>query len=152
MPPILRRVASTRSLPYGTRISTPTSPPQPPAGRTVQPSRRGVEGREQAVLGAHGGSGERVQQRRLARVGVADDRGSLELGTAPSRALLVPLRPHLLDLAVEVADALADAPLLGLDLLLAGSPARPESPPLPADLAVVRVRADEPRQLVVQPS
>src|SRR5690349_16599362 len=56
----------------------------------------------------------------------------------------------MLDLAVEVADALADAPALHLDLLLAEASARPHSPTPPANLTVVRVGADQSRQQVMQ--
>src|SRR5581483_2002945 len=61
-----------------------------------------------------------------------------------------PLRAHLLDLLVEVADPLADAPALALDLLLAGTAAGPHSPPPPARLAVVRPRADQAGQQVMK--
>src|SRR5262249_36906947 len=90
-------------------------------------------------------------QSRLARVRVAGDRRRLERGSTPAGALLVALRAHLLDLAVEVADPLANAPPLDLDLLLAEAAARPHSPTPAAHLAVVGVGADQPWQQVVQP-
>jgi len=64
----------------------------------------------------------------------------------------VSLCAHLLDLSVEVADPLADAAALDLDLLFTESTARPHSPSAPTDLPVVRVGADQARQQVVQAS
>ncbi len=90
-----------------------------------------------------------VEERRLARVGVTDDRGGFELGSTPTGALLVALRPDLLDLAVEVADPFADAPALDLDLLLTETAACPDPTSPASDLAVVGVGADQARQQVV---
>src|SRR6266849_5364579 len=60
------------------------------------------------------------------------------------------LTPHLLDLPIQVADPLADAPALGLDLLLARPTARADATTHAAHLAVVRVGADQARQQVMQ--
>ena len=62
------------------------------------------------------------------------------------------LRAHLLDLSVQVAHPLPDAPSLDLDLLLAEAAASPHSPPPAADLPVIGVGADQTRQEMVQPS
>ncbi len=43
-----------------------------------QPAHRRVEGREQQVLGQHLGRGQRVEQRRLPGIGVADQRDHRE--------------------------------------------------------------------------
>ncbi len=67
------RNAANRSL--GMSRMKPTvsvSTTSPPVGQ-VQLARAGVERREQLVLGEHAGIGERVQERALAGVGVADD-------------------------------------------------------------------------------
>ena len=102
------------------------------------------------MLRAHARARQNVEQRRLAGVRVADDRGRVQLGPPSTRALLVSLRAHLLDLSVEVADPLADAAALDLDLLFAESTARPHSPSAPTDLPVIRIRTDQARQKVVQ--
>src|SRR5207248_2404762 len=107
-------------------------------GQLEAPSGR-VERGEKAVLGANLCSRQSVEERRLARICVADDGGGLELRAPASDPLLVALGPDLLDLAVEVADPLANPPALRLDLLLARTAARPDSPAPAANLAVVRV-------------
>src|SRR5207247_824669 len=112
---------------------------------------RGVEGGEQPLLGPDTRARENVEQGRLAGVGVADDRRRLQLGAAPACALLVALGSDQLDLAIEIADALADTAALDLDLLLAEAAARPHSPAPPTDLPVVGISADQPRQQVMQP-
>ena len=65
------------------------------AGQGEAPGRR-VERGEQAVLGQHAGVGERVEQRRLAGVGVADDR---HRGEAAAVALLALQRAGAAELA-----------------------------------------------------
>ena len=57
-----------------------------PSG-SVDASRRGVERREEHVLGEHLGIGERVEQRRLACVRVADERHAEDTGSAALLAL-----------------------------------------------------------------
>src|SRR5262249_19595090 len=95
--------------------------------------------------------GQRVQQRRLAGVGIADDRRRFELGAAPAGALLPALHADLRDLTIQVTHAFANPPALDFDLLLAEPASRPHSPTPPADLPVVRVGADQAGQQVVQP-
>src|SRR5205823_4376125 len=123
---------------------------QAPARRELQLAGSRIQGGEQLLLGANARAGQRIQQRRLARVRVPDDGGGLQLSAPAARALLMPLRAHLLDLAVEVADAPADAAPLDLDLLLAETTARANPSPPAADLAVVGVCPDQARQQVVQ--
>ncbi len=94
---------------------------------------------------------QRVEERGLAGVRVTDDRRGFQLGPPAAGSLLVALRTHLLDLALEVAHTLAYAPALDLDLLLAETSPGPHPTSPASDLAVVRVRADESRQEVVQP-
>ncbi len=67
----------------------------------------GVEGREQRVLHEHARPGDAVEERRLARVGVADDRhvGHRE----PLVAAHLARGSHLFDLAAEHGHARADA-------------------------------------------
>src|SRR5439155_25466729 len=73
-------------------------------------------------------------------------------GAPATGALPVGPGAHLLDVAVEVADAFATPGPFDLDLLLAETAARPHSPPPAPDLPVVRVCADQARQQVVQAS
>ena len=103
------------------------------------------------MFGPDIGTGQHVEQGRLAGVGVADDRRGFKGGPTPARPLLVALRADLLDLPVEVAHPFPDAPALHFDLLLAKPTAGPHSPTTPADLAVVGIGADQPRQQVMQP-
>jgi hypothetical protein len=119
-------------------------------GRKLQLARGRVEGRKELLLGAHAGVRERVEQRRLAGVGVADDGRRLQLCPASTGALLVALVADLLDLTVEVTDALADAAPLDLDLLLTETTARPHPTSPTTNLAVVGVGTDQPRQEVMQ--
>src|SRR5207237_95975 len=113
---------------------------------------RRIQGGEQSVLGPDVGAGQHVEQCRLAGIRVADDRGSFQGGAPPPGPLLVPLGAYLFDFPVEITDPFPDAPALDLDLLLAESTPGPHSPSPPADLAVVRVRPDQARQQVMQPS
>src|SRR6266566_2684131 len=93
---------------------------------------------------------ERVEQGRLAGVGVADDRRRLQLGAPAAGSLLVPLRAHLLDLALEIAHALADASAFDLDLLLTETAAGSHPTSAATDLAVVCVGADQPGEQMVK--
>src|SRR5439155_23985612 len=108
-------------------------------GGERQAARGGVQRRKDTLLGLDAGARHSVEQRRLAGVGVADDRRRLELGPPPSGPLLVPLRAHLLDLPLEVAHPLADPPALSLDLLLARSAAGPHPTSTAAHLAVIGI-------------
>src|SRR5579884_162504 len=112
-----------------------------PAGQ-APPARGRVQSGEQAILGANPGTGERIEQGRLARVGVAHDGDRRHLGALAAGPLLAPLGAHLFELAFEVLQTAPDAPTLDLDLLLA----RPGAGPDAAHLAVVVVGADQARE------
>ena len=96
----------------------------PPAAREVPRARASVEGREELVLDEDAGIRERVHERRLAGVGVADD----------AHGKLIRAGPYFLDLLLlyvqeallQFADALADDSPVGLQLLLA-RPARADT-------------------------
>ena len=104
----------------------------------------GVECGEQAVLDEHLRAGERVEERALAGVGVADD-GRAELA-APPAALCLALALDRLQLALEPGDALAHDAAVGLELGLART-ARADA----ARLALqVLPHAGEPRQRVLE--
>ena len=92
------------------------------------------------------GADERVEQRRLAGVGVADDRdGGIEppvAGAAGGAALL----GDLLDPLLELLDALADQAPVGLELGLAGAPGADAA----AGARKVGPHPSQPRQLVLE--
>ena len=88
----------------------------------VQPARRRVERREQLVLDEDAGVGEPVQQRGLARVGVADERDAQQLAPAPGLALRLARRD---DRCADRLRASAPAARAAAGRLRAGSrPAR----------------------------
>jgi hypothetical protein len=61
------------------------------------------------------------------------------------------LAAHLFDLAFEVTHPLTDPPSLDFDLLLTETATGSNTATTPTNLAVVCVRADQPRQEVMQP-
>ncbi len=111
-----------------------------------QGARARIEGREELVLREHVGARERVEQRALAGVRVADDR---HRGHAVPRALataLLALLAELLQLVLEVRHPVLRAPAPDLELGLAGT--------APADAAgearEAVVLLPEPRHRVLQ--
>ncbi len=115
--------------------------------RQTQAARGRVERGEHAPLGQNLGGGERVQERRLAGVGVADDGDD---GQAPPRALLAALlaaHALVLDLLLKTVDAVAHAAAVGLKLGLAGA-APADAARQPREGRVVP--GDETRQHVAQ--
>ena len=90
--------------------------------REAQPARRRVERGEQLVLGQHVAAGERVEQRGLAGVGVADDGDHRQPRARRARARRpAALLAEAVDLALERGDALARAAAVDLELRLAGA-------------------------------
>ena len=89
----------------------------------------GVERREELVVGIGAGGGERVEQRALAGVGVADDADGEMLpsafGDEPRLALL-----DLGDSFLQIRDAFADEPAIGFELRFT-RPARADAHPAP---------------------
>ena len=87
----------------------------------LKAARGGVQRVEQSVVGLDVAPGQEVQQRALARVGVADD-GHDGHGVALAPAALDAAHlAHLLQLLLELLDAAADVPAVGLELGLAGA-------------------------------
>ena len=80
-----------------------------------------IERLEEAVAHRHAGVGERVQQRRLAGVGVAGQGEQRHIGAHAARTLRAPRARHALDAAAQGLDALADDAAIDLELLLAGA-------------------------------
>ena len=70
-------------------------------------------------MGPHPRLGERIQERALARVGVAHQRHDGHPRAAPS--LLAPVPPHLLDAPLQRLDLGADQAAVGFELRLTGA-------------------------------
>src|SRR5262245_7975578 len=91
--------------------------------RQPQPTRRRIERREHPVLDEDLAFRQHVEERALPRVRVADERHDRHVPLAAPRAPL--LAPHALslELLLEKADAVADAPAIDFELLLTGASA-----------------------------
>ena len=111
----------------------------------VGAAQRGVERGEQLVGGVGLGAGEPVEQRRLAGVGVADERHRADRRLPPRLALRCPLPGDAREAFLERLDADAEQAPVRFELRLAGA-AQPDAALLPLE---VRPAADEPRQLVL---
>src|SRR5690606_29004571 len=88
--------------------------------READAPRARVEGREELVLREHAGIRQRVQQRALAGVRVADDRHDRDAPARAPRTTLEALFAELLQLRLEAVDPLACAALSDLELRLTG--------------------------------
>ena len=108
---------------------------------------RRVERREELVLGQRDlGADERVEQRRLAGVRVADDadgRHQPPIAAAGRRRALL---ADLVDPLLHLLDRVADDPPVGLELALAGS----AGPDAAAGPRQVRPQPGQARQLVLE--
>jgi len=82
----------------------------------VQAARGGVEGGEQLVGDVHTGLGEGIEQRRLAGVGIADQRDRESLAAPARTALGLVLLAQLGQAHAQGLDAVADQPAVGLEL------------------------------------
>ena len=91
------------------------------AARQRKPRVVGSSVANKPVLDQHARVGEVVQQRRLAGVGVPDDRDRGEAAAAAALALQVASRGEVLQLGFELADAPHDAPTIDLELRLTGT-------------------------------
>ena len=109
------------------------SQPLRPLGRPERPHGR-VERGEQQVLGEHVGQRQPVEQGRLAGVGVADQ-GHDRPARAPALgAVQVARALHLLQLALDLDDAVADQAAVDLELGFAGAAEEAEAAALPLQM------------------
>src|SRR6267378_4098187 len=83
-------------------------------------ARQRVERREQPVLDKHVLARERLEQARLAGVGVADQRGARQI--APAVPLVGAVVRDLLEPPLQPADLAADRTAVGLELRLTRAP------------------------------
>src|SRR5204862_781081 len=83
--------------------------------------RRRVERREGLIGDQHVGTGERVHERRLPRVGVPDDRGEEETFAGTGAACALALLRDLVELLAQILDALADDLPVALELRFTGA-------------------------------
>src|SRR6185295_771990 len=112
------------------------------------PARRRVERREQLVGGIHVAVDERVEERRLACVGVADQRDAERLVLLACTPLRAALALDALELLANALDALADHAAIELDLCFARAAARADAAALPLEVAPA---AHQSRREVLQP-
>ena len=117
-------------------------------GAAVQLERPGgrVERVEQPVPHPDVGAGQRVEQRGLARVGVAGQRDRRQLRPLALGAHRRAVRAHVAELALERGDAVAGEPAIGLDLRLTGA-ARSDAA---AEALEVRPQAAHAREVVLE--
>jgi hypothetical protein len=101
----------------------------------VQLAGGGVEGREQLVGGVGLGVDQGVEERRLAGIGVADERDAEGLVALARPALRAALLLDLVELLLDRLDALADHPPVELDLRLARAAARADAAALTLEVA-----------------
>ena len=108
-----------------------------------QPGRR-IERDEEVVGRGEPGAAQPVEQRGLARVGVADERDDRHAGAAAPVALLAPVGLHVRQLALDLHHATPDHAAVGLELRLARSP-RADAAAQPLEVGPL---PDQPRQQV----
>ena len=108
-------------------------------------SRERIEGGEGCVGGQCLGARERLQQRRLAGVRVADERDDGDAVALAPPPVEGALRAHGLDLALESADPAANQAAVGLELRLTGA-ARPDRALEPLEVLPL---ATQPREQVL---
>src|SRR5262249_12765600 len=111
----------------------------------LEAPQRGVEGREEQILGAHSGLRQAVEERRLAGVRVTHERHD-RIGHALARIAMERARPlGVLELLLDFRDPLADQPAVDLQLALAGAAKEAEAAALPLE---VGPGPDQPRALI----
>ena len=118
-----------------------------PAGWQHHPAHRRVQRGKKLVLRHHLRPGQRIKQRRLARVGITNQRHN-RVGDLLARPPVQPARPpHVLQLQPQPRNPVADQPPIRLNLRLA----RPAQKPKAAALALqMGPGAHQPGALILQ--
>ena len=93
-----------------------------PPIRQVEPSHGRIERREQLILDVDSRVGQRVEQGRLTRIRVPDERHCRDFGTQAIRTIHVAPRIHVLEAFRELADTLADESPVRFELGFTRSP------------------------------
>ncbi len=89
--------------------------------RQGDPAHGRIEGREQQVRGQHARAGQAVEQRRLAGVGVADQRHDRIRHAAARLAVQAAGALHVFEVALVADDALVDQAAVDFELAFAGA-------------------------------
>src|SRR5947209_11084183 len=95
--------------------------------RQLQRPQRWIERRKQQVLGANIGFGQRIEQRRLAGIGIADESDRRERHVAPRFAMQSARALYLFELALDPRHPLLDETPVGFDLRLARTAEKAEA-------------------------
>ena len=108
--------------------------------RKVQPADRRIERREELILDQRAGVCESIQQGRLARVRVADERELRDLATVTRFALRLARRRELSEIAFQLLNAAQQSPPVDFELRLSGT-ARADTGALLAQLDTAAAQA-----------
>ena len=118
-----------------------------PAGRQVDAPHGRVERREYLVVGIDGSTGQPVEERRLAGVGVADQGDDRIRHLAPGAPVLLPHAHDIGELLADLHKALVDQPAVHFELALARAADEAEAAPLAFQVGPA---PDQPASLVGQ--
>ena len=107
---------------------------RPAPMRQSQDAQRGIERCENHVVGQHGRPGQPVEQRGLARIGVADEGHRRERDVDARLAVGRTGLLHVIEIALDPGHPFLDQAAIGLDLRLSGSAQEPEAAALPLQM------------------
>ena len=117
---------------------------EPAAAFRLHQTRGRIEGHEELIRRSELRARQAIEQGRLSRVRVTDERDDRNAGAAPPLTLQPPMHLHAVELPANLHHLPSNRPAVGLELGLARS-ARADAAPQPLE---VRPLADEPRQQV----